>query len=142
MLAAWFVLYAFAFDAYSVFMHGRYGQTLGKMCTGVKVLDLSEAGLSFRQAFLRDIVPILLSFMVLVNGLPRVAAGLDPYPESSEFNWVDELSLYGSLVWFAAELVTMLTNARRRALHDFIAGSVVVRVRHLGTEKASDPRAA
>ena len=29
--------------------------------------------------------------------------------------------------WFAAELITMLTNAKRRAVHDFIARSVVVR---------------
>ena len=29
--------------------------------------------------------------------------------------------------WFLAELVTMLTNAKRRALHDY-AGSVVVQL--------------
>lgn len=31
------------------------------------------------------------------------------------------------LVWFVAEVLTMLTNERRRALHDFIAGTVVIR---------------
>jgi len=30
-------------------------------------------------------------------------------------------------LWFFAEVLTMLTNPKRRALHDFIAGTVVVR---------------
>jgi uncharacterized RDD family membrane protein YckC len=30
--------------------------------------------------------------------------------------------------WLGLELLTMLTNSKRRALHDLIAGSVVVRV--------------
>jgi hypothetical protein len=31
------------------------------------------------------------------------------------------------LLWFLVEIVTMLTNGKRRALHDFIAGTVVIR---------------
>jgi hypothetical protein len=30
-------------------------------------------------------------------------------------------------LWFVAEVLTMLTNDKRRALHDFVAGTVVVR---------------
>lgn len=29
-------------------------------------------------------------------------------------------------VWFWSELVILLTNEKRRALHDFIAGTIVV----------------
>jgi uncharacterized RDD family membrane protein YckC len=32
-------------------------------------------------------------------------------------------------IWTSSELVVILLNRRRRALHDFIAGTVVVRVR-------------
>jgi len=31
------------------------------------------------------------------------------------------------MLWFLAEVLTMLTNKKRRALHDFIAGTVVAR---------------
>jgi uncharacterized RDD family membrane protein YckC len=31
------------------------------------------------------------------------------------------------MLWFLAEVLTMFTNRKRRALHDFIAGTVVVR---------------
>jgi uncharacterized RDD family membrane protein YckC len=30
-------------------------------------------------------------------------------------------------LWFLLEIATMLTNEKRRAVHDFIAGSVVIR---------------
>ncbi len=29
--------------------------------------------------------------------------------------------------WWIAEIITMLTNEKRRAIHDYIAGTVVVR---------------
>ncbi|MFL6264288.1 MAG: hypothetical protein ACJ76Y_31765 [Thermoanaerobaculia bacterium] len=33
----------------------------------------------------------------------------------------------GGLAWFLLEVTTALTNQKRRALHDLIAGTVVVR---------------
>lgn len=35
-------------------------------------------------------------------------------------------------LWFIAEVLTMLTNDKRRALHDVIAGTVVIRTNVLG----------
>ena len=35
---------------------------------------------------------------------------------------------YASLGWFLLEVVTMLTNSKRRAIHDLIAKTVVLRV--------------
>jgi uncharacterized RDD family membrane protein YckC len=134
VLALWFVLYTFSTDVYTVAMHARYGQTLGKMLMGVKVLDLSETRLSLRQALLRDVVPIAFSLIAVMSGVPRVLAGLDPYWDASNFTWIDKIWMFGSLLWFVAELVTMLTNAKRRAVHDFIARSVVARVDYLGIE--------
>jgi uncharacterized RDD family membrane protein YckC len=142
VLAVWFILFTVSFDVYTVVMHAKYGQTLGKMVLGIKVLDVSETKLSFRQSALRDIVPIVLSVTTICVGLPRVFAGLDPYKGSAELNWLDEFWLYGSLIWFVAELATMLTNAKRRAVHDFIAGSVVVRVGNLEGEVTHDAAVA
>ena len=44
----------------------------------------------------------------------------------------DELTLTGAAsmvagTWFVLEIITMLLNKKRRALHDLIAGTVVVR---------------
>jgi uncharacterized RDD family membrane protein YckC len=35
---------------------------------------------------------------------------------------------FADFAWFVAEILTMLSNEKRRAIHDFIAGTVVVRI--------------
>jgi uncharacterized RDD family membrane protein YckC len=123
---AWFLAYSFLFMAYSIALHARFGQTIGKMVAGVRVLDVSEAKLSLKQAFLRDIIPLVLTLVSLPVELPKVLSGANPaLPEYTDPGlW---LQLWVPLGWFLAEVVTMVTNSKRRALHDFIAGSVVVR---------------
>jgi len=123
---AWFLAYSFVFMAYSIALHARFGQTIGKMVAGVRVLDVSEAKLSLKQAFLRDIIPLVLMLVSLPVELPKVLSGANPaLPEYTDPGlW---LQLWVPLGWFLTEVVTMVTNAKRRALHDFIAGSVVIR---------------
>lgn len=127
VLAPWFVFLSLSYAIYSVLMHAKYGQTLGKMLTRIRVLDVSETKLSWKQAVLRDGVYIAITLVSIVLDLPGIVAGGHPAlaPEMTAGTW---FLLYGASAWSLAELATMLTNAKRRALHDFIAGSVVVRV--------------
>ena len=127
-LVFWFVVYSLSGVAYTVVLHGLYGQTIGKRVMGVKVLDISEARLSMRQAVLRDSVLLLLLVWALAIDLPTVFVGKSPYAEGASMTAAHWISLYAMLAWFALELITMLTNDKRRALHDLVAGSVVVRV--------------
>src|SRR5882724_8565216 len=64
--------------AYSVSMHGRFGQTLGKMAMRVVVLDKSLGSLSWRQAFLRDLVPILIQVAFVIEASGLVLGGVNP----------------------------------------------------------------
>jgi uncharacterized RDD family membrane protein YckC len=123
-LVIWFVFASSLPYLYNVLMHGKYGQTVGKMATKVKVVDVSLAKLSMRQAFLRDSVYIALTTVGIIIGIPGVIDGGNPTHNPNTVSaWI---LVYASLAWFVLELVTMLTNSKRRALHDFIAGSVVV----------------
>ena len=115
------------FAIYSVVLHGLYGQTLGKMALDIKVVDAKNEGcISFKQALLRDCVPIIVLVLMLFSTLfiPVVTAA-DEIP-----HWVIYL-LFGfsfTLIgWHLLEIITMLFNDKRRALHDFIAGTVVIR---------------
>jgi uncharacterized RDD family membrane protein YckC len=111
---------------YSIWMHGKYGQTLGKMACKVIVLDVSEQPLSMRQAVLRDIFKVVVWFIGLFVEIPRVIQGNSILTIKS-LTPIEQVIWYSSLTWFAIEVVTVLANRKRRALHDFIAGSVVVR---------------
>ena len=127
------VLFAF----YNIYFIGRWGQTIGKMALGIKVvaLDGSEAG--FGRAFYRQSVDLGLSVLttvLTVHALLSVSGTL--YDAASLAQKMQMLGEYTpswntaidalSVAWAASELVVLLFNAKRRALHDFIAGTVVV----------------
>lgn len=127
LLLAWWVFNGLSYSAYSVLGHGWFGQTLGKRLMGVKVYDVGGGKLSMKQALLRDVVMILLLAYPMVLDVPFVLEGKDPYDAVREPDLAFWISVYGLLAWFLLELATMLFNRKRRALHDFIAGSVVMR---------------
>ncbi|MEL6950531.1 MAG: RDD family protein [Pseudomonadota bacterium] len=111
---------------YPIVMHAEYGQTLGKMATAVKVVDVSEArGLTIRQSMLRDVVPLISGVVATIGAVIQISTGNlsdDGSPTAYDFHE----ALLG--IWFLLEVITMLFNKKRRAVHDFIAGTVVKRV--------------
>jgi len=130
-LFIWFIFSSFAYFIYSVLMHGVIGQTIGKMNCKIKVLDISENKLSFRQAFLRDSIPILLTLIAVIFDVPDVL-NKDNGLYRQTYSGVYGVLRYISYIWIMAEIATMLFNEKRRAIHDFIAQSVVVKSGELG----------
>jgi uncharacterized RDD family membrane protein YckC len=112
---------------YTVLLHARYGQTLGKRAMGIKVLDVSESRIpTLSQAFLRDSVYIALSALTLAYLFVIVIRGDYTEVALTQSAPARIMNLIG-MAWFLTEVVTMLTNDKRRALHDLIARTVVVR---------------
>ena len=107
---------------YSIVLHWKYGQTLGKKLCEVRVVDVGETRLlTLDQSFRRDAIPIaLVVISIMLFTLQLFIGDL----------WLGVLSagLLGSvnLIWFLLEIITMATNDKRRAFHDYIARSVVV----------------
>ncbi len=131
--------------AYDVGMLAAWGQTFGKMFTGVRVVSTDISRIGLRQAFLRNAVGIAVSCANIPNDvrlvslfpdemvraiplkyLARLAFTLD---SANDHHVRSRLLLFGGLglAWGLAELVTMLFHPKRRAIHDLIAGTVVVR---------------
>jgi len=116
--------------AYSISMHTEYGQTLGKMAMSIKVIHKDEScEIKFGQALMRDIVPVILIFTILAyEVLPPM--NVENFPNAENFvNMMPWLVLtFLSFMWFFIELVSMLFDERKRAIHDLIAKTVVVKV--------------
>jgi uncharacterized RDD family membrane protein YckC len=141
MLILWFVVANGVGIAYEVILHGLYGQTLGKKLLGIRVCDVDGGKLSMRQAVLRSCFPIIVNGIAIFIDLPKVAGGVNPYDPktfslASATVW-QLMLIWSSLAWLAIELVTMFSNPRRRALHDFIAHSVVTRASNEAAVAAS-----
>lgn len=128
LLVIWTIFAFLAYSTYSVLMHARYGQTVGKKAAGIRVMNLDEDRLpSLRQAILRDIGEIGPGFISSAYIILLILT--DRYSRDAlTSNWALISLGFANLVWFALELATMLTNRKRRALHDLIAGTVVVQI--------------
>ena len=115
------IIYSALFYFYSIFLHYKYGQTLGKKITNVRVVSNSDETklIGLANSFKRDSIGIL--FVVF----EVIARKFDI--ENSSFG--DYLFLFSSFGWVLAELISMLFNRKRRAIHDFLANSVVINVK-------------
>lgn len=141
VLVLFYIMYSFAGCVYSILLHGIFGQTLGKMLFKVKVIDASEnAPITMAQAVRRDAIPVVLTAFGLLTQVPAICRGGTPYDTNAYslgvFDWV---MISTGTLWFWAEIITMLTNKRRRAVHDLIARSVVIRIRQQGGGRTANP---
>jgi uncharacterized RDD family membrane protein YckC len=110
---------------YGVIAVWKFGKTLGKHICGVEVVtwpDERKAGL--REAVLREAVPLaLLGLTMIAWALPQDSRGIWPLISGAAGYAVG----IGAFVWTILEIVTMLLDPQRRALHDKIAGTVVIK---------------
>jgi uncharacterized RDD family membrane protein YckC len=96
---------------YSVYLVYRFGGTPGKLIMRLRIVRVDGRAVTLRRAFLRHFPEFLFSLLGFVG------PSWEPY---------ERVLLQ---IWIWSELIVMLTNKRRRALHDFIAGTVVIRRR-------------
>jgi len=129
VLVFWHVLHMNLSLAYSVIGLAVWGQTVGKRVTGIKVLQVSRERLGLKRALLRDSPWFAIGILGLAADLPKVMAGINPaHAHAKDPGTLGLIVIWGGTAWFVLELGTMLLNQKRRAIHDLIAGSVVVRV--------------
>ena len=128
------------FTAYIICFHYRYGATLGKMVTGIKVTLPNGSPIEFKEALLRSCVELALSVTTTVARLSAlINADAEQY---QSLDWIGREKYVLSLVpawhefvepiywyWFWSEVVVLLFNERKRAIHDLIAGTVVIHKR-------------
>ena len=133
----WQIPLAFLLSAYTIYFHGRCGQTIGKMVSKVKVVNLKGENISWKQAFLRSSVevgfaiPISIIMTMILIRLPDNEFTSLTFTEYAQ-NIKELKSAYTHRLenlnesWICSEFIVLLFNKKKRAIHDFIAGTVVV----------------
>ncbi len=125
------------FWMYHVCFNARLGGTPGKLAVGIRITKPDGSRISWPEAWKRSSVDIVLGLLVLVVEIWALTQ-VDPELYAS-LRWVERAHLlqeqspgwYSSFdvvmqVWVWSEVVVLLCNKRKRAIHDFIAGTVVV----------------
>ena len=115
-----------AHPVYSVVMHGLYGQTLGKMITKVRVVSVSkETPITFYEAVLRDLPQFFLNFSLFFFTIPTTT-------KTGEMSKIiaDAIPNYiyvFMVIWSIVNIVSFVVTIKHRAMHDIIAGTVVIK---------------
>lgn len=126
LFIGWSLITIICWMIYIVIGHGKYGQTLGKKIMQIRVVDIGEQKtIGYGRAFIRESVWVIAD----IAGLAYLAyASFTANVNDRELirSVYEDYISYTILVWFLLELITMLFNNKRRALHDYIARSVVI----------------
>ena len=122
---------------YDVFFNARFGGTPGKLLVGVRIAKPDGSPIGWLEAWKRSSVNILFTLLVLYIQLVPLSQVNDQqfaslaYPERMSLlesyspSWLTSVNI-ASNIWFWSELIILLLNERKRALHDFIARTVVI----------------
>ncbi len=121
---------------YPVFFHAHWGRTIGKMAAGIRVRRLDASRIRYRDAILRSVVDIIL----VLGSIVSLHLTLDTLTGSTwdSLGTIEKIRLLNERdatnkffemahnTWYWSELLCLLLSEKRRAIHDFIAGTVVV----------------
>lgn len=128
---------ALGFALFNIYFVGRWGQTPGKMALRIKVVSLDGTDAGFFRALMRHLVDFVFSLITSALSiyalLSFTAAEYNVLSLAEKAELINrhtppfaETMVFVSFAWIASEMVVLLFNDKRRAIHDFIAGTVVV----------------
>jgi uncharacterized RDD family membrane protein YckC len=130
VLGSWFL-----FLSYTIAAHALWGQNIGKLIAGIKIVRADGAPIAWKEAMIRSAVDGVLGFAsVLIQLTTAASLNLDTTPEHARmtvimasapaiFSWLESTLT----AWTLSEIAVALLNRHRRAIHDYLAGTVVVR---------------
>jgi uncharacterized RDD family membrane protein YckC len=133
---------------YNIYLVKKYGGTPGKLVAGIKIIRIDGADIEWKEAILRHIVLFALTIFCSVMMIYCLLKA----DETTYMNlgWLGQAKYLMSLspgffllyswisnIWIYSEFIVLLTNKRKRAIHDYIAGTVIVRSKYLGEIRAA-----
>lgn len=127
---------------FNIYLVKRYGGTPGKLISGIKIIKIDGEELTYKEAVLRQIVELFLLVFISIATIYSLPMVDEEHYQS--LNWLKKqeylyslipilfkIHVWVSNIWVYSELIVLLFNKRKRALHDFIAGTVIVKKKYL-----------
>jgi uncharacterized RDD family membrane protein YckC len=123
---------------YHIYLPKVYGGTPGKLLIGIKIIKLNGEPIGWREAILRSSVQMTLG--LLSNAIWIFCFVKADAPTFKSLGWIKQtqylvtfsplllgLDAWLKNIWKFSELLVFFTNKRKRAIHDYIAGTVVLK---------------
>lgn len=129
---------AILFSMYNVYFNARFGGTIGKLVRGIRVTKPDGSSIGWSEAWKRSSVDLSYSGLILFLEVQALLL-VDPVNYSAASSFVERVTLlqacypswYSKVypiyqIWMWSEVFVVLFNKRKRAIHDFIGGTVVI----------------
>ncbi len=127
---------------YYIYLPKKYGGTPGKLIAGMKIIKLNGESIDWKEAVLRHSVLLVLTlFSVTMMTSSLISADETTF---NSLGWLKRSQYLMSLspmffliytwvsnIWIYSEFIVLLTNKRKRAIHDYIAGTVIVKAKYI-----------
>jgi uncharacterized RDD family membrane protein YckC len=126
------------FLVYEVYLVKRFGGTPGKRILGMRVTNLDGTPVTLKTAFIRYspmfALTVLASIASAITALNLGGIGFEDLSYFEKMKAVSEHQprwnmplTWATQAWYLVGAITLAANTRKRAVHDFIAGTVVLR---------------
>ena len=126
---------------YNLYLPKKYGGTPGKLIVGLKIVKMNSELIGWKESILRHSVYLAISIIsISITIIGITFADNEIYQSLTFMNKSLYLSTLSpgievmstlSNVWFWGEVIILLFNKRRRAIHDFMAGTVIIKSKYI-----------
>ena len=134
-----FLAPAFLFQVFFyVYCVKRWGGTPGKLILGLKVVKDNGENVGWKEATIRESVTLAFSLATLcvtavaLRDIPEDSYGMAGFLEKKAI-LIEVFPLANALIqmltslWSNCESLVLICNRRRKAIHDYMAGTLVIR---------------
>ncbi|HUO58292.1 MAG TPA: RDD family protein [bacterium] len=126
------------FRFYFMYFTGKWGQTPGKMAVKIKVIRKDGYEIRWSNAILRNIFETVLVILINIGFTMAMshtsAHDFDLMTLADKENFLEknmpsfvQYCFELRMVYAISEFFVLLMNKKKRAIHDFIAGTVIIR---------------
>lgn len=126
---------------YHIYLVHRYGATPGKLIARMKIIKINGDQVDLKAATLRHIVMFSISLIGVFSMIKSI--GLADETHYMSLTWIQKsqymmelspilfkVSTWLTNIWIYGELIVLLTNKRKRAIHDFMADTVIIKTQY------------
>ena len=129
------------FFIYHIYFVKLWGATPGKIITKIKIIRNDGIPVNWREAILRHIIQFALGVFTAIALTIPWANMTDTEFASKSFMersllivqlapfWY-KIVYWANQIWVWSEFIVLLFNKRKRALHDYVAGTVVIKKKY------------
>ena len=126
---------------YHIYLPKRYGGTPGKLAVGIKIIKIDSSTIGWKESILRH--SIYLIFSIISISMTIIAIFLADYEIYVNLTTLEKSAYLSRLspgnniisilsnIWVWSEIIMLLFNKRKRAIHDYIAGTVIVKTKYV-----------